>query len=139
MSGPLYYPRADRPARRRQTIMSSPETGASTARIMYYLSIICARRSIHIANPYFVPDQAAIDTLVEARQRGVDVRIMVSGIHNDNWLARQNSVRFRPPAGGRHRDPGVQPDDAAPQDDGRRRALGDGRHDELRQSLVRPQ
>ena len=80
-----------------QTITSSPETGASTVRIMYYLSIISATRSIYIANPYFVPDQAAIDTLVEAKQRGVDVRIMVSGIHNDNWLARRNSVRLYGP------------------------------------------
>ena len=61
---------------------------------MYYLSIICARRSIYIANPYFLPDEAAIDALIEAKNRGVDVRIMVSGIHNDNWLARQNSVRL---------------------------------------------
>jgi len=61
---------------------------------MYYLSIICARRSIYIANPYFIPDAAAIDALVEAKRRGVDVRIMVSGIHNDNWLARQNSIRL---------------------------------------------
>jgi cardiolipin synthase A/B len=80
-----------------QTIMSSPETGASTVRIMYYLSIISARRSIYIANPYFVPDQAAIDTLIEAKQRGVDVRVMVSGIHNDNWLAQRNSVRLYGP------------------------------------------
>ena len=74
--------------------MSSPEVGASTVRTMYYLSIICARKSIYIANPYFVPDEAAVDALIEAKRRGVDVRIMVSGIHNDNWLARQNSVRL---------------------------------------------
>jgi cardiolipin synthase len=61
---------------------------------MYYLSIICARRSIYIANPYFVPDEAAMDALADARKRGVDVRVMVSGIRNDNWLARQNSVRL---------------------------------------------
>ena len=61
---------------------------------MYYLSIVCARRSIWIANPYFVPDPVAIETLIEARQRGVDVRIMVSGIRNDNWLARYNSIRL---------------------------------------------
>jgi len=61
---------------------------------MYYLSIICARRSIYIANPYFVPDEAAIDALIEAKNRGVDVRVMVSGRRNDNWLARQNSVRL---------------------------------------------
>jgi len=77
-----------------QTVMSSPETGASTIRTMYYLSIVCARRSIYIANPYFVPDAAAVDTLIEAKQRGVDVCIMVSGTRNDNWLARQNSIRL---------------------------------------------
>jgi cardiolipin synthase len=103
ISGAIYYPPAEdtREAGHgsvaAQTIMSSPENGASTVRIMYYLSIICATRSIFIANPYFVPDQAAIDTLVEAKQRGVDVRVMVSGIHNDNWLARQNSVRLYGP------------------------------------------
>jgi cardiolipin synthase len=64
---------------------------------MHYLPIVCARRSIYIANPYFVPDQTAIDTLVEARQRGVDVRIMVAGRHNDTWLARQNSRRLYGP------------------------------------------
>lgn len=80
-----------------QTIMSSPESGASSVRLMHYLLIVCARRSIYIANPYFVPDQASIDMLIEARQRGVDVRIMVAGRHNDTWLARQNSRRLYGP------------------------------------------
>ena len=75
-------------------IMSSPEVGASPVRTMYYLSITCARRSIYIANPYFLPDEVAIAALLDARRRGVDVQIMVSGIHNDAWLARQNSVRL---------------------------------------------
>jgi len=79
------------------SIMSSPETGVSTVRTMYYLSIACARKSIYIANPYFVPDYMAVAELLEAKQRGVDVRIMVSGIHNDNWVARQNSVRLYGP------------------------------------------
>jgi len=96
ISGPLYYPPNDADAGpyAAQTIMSSPEIGASTVRTMYYLSIICARRSLFIANPYFVPDEAAIDALIESKGRGVDVRIMVSGAYNDNWLARQNSVRL---------------------------------------------
>ncbi len=96
ISGPLYYPRPSQPSGSLavQTIMSSPESGTSTVRTMYYLSIICARKSIYIANPYFVPDEAAIDALIDAKRRGVDVRVMVSGIRNDNWLARQNSVRL---------------------------------------------
>jgi cardiolipin synthase len=77
-----------------QTIMSSPESGASPARLMYYLSIVSARKSIDIANPYFVPDEVAIETLIDAKKRGVKVRIMVSGKHNDNLSARRNSVRL---------------------------------------------
>jgi cardiolipin synthase A/B len=94
VSGPLYYPFIE-PAGplALQTILSSPEVGASTVRIMYYLSIICARRSIYIANPYFVPDAAARDALIEAKRRGVDVRVMVAARYNDNWLAHHNSVR----------------------------------------------
>jgi cardiolipin synthase len=95
LSGDRYYPIIDnRGPLAVQTLLSSPETGASNVRTMYYLSIVCARESIYIANPYFVPDPVAIETLIEAKQRGVDVRIMVSGIRNDNWLARHNSVRL---------------------------------------------
>jgi cardiolipin synthase len=99
ITGFEFYPANDAPAGTLsvQTILSSPETGASTARTFYYLSIAAARRSIYISNPYFVPDQGAIDLLVAAKKRGVDVRIMVAGIHNDNWLARQNSVRLYGP------------------------------------------
>jgi cardiolipin synthase A/B len=95
LSGEAYYPVIERRGPVAvQTLLSSPETGASNVRTMYYLSIVCARESIYIANPYFVPDPVAIETLIEAKQRGVDVRIMVSGIQNDNWLARHNSVRL---------------------------------------------
>jgi len=99
VTGFEFYPDLEAPAGNLavQTILSSPETGASTARTFYYLSIAAARRSIFIANPYFVPDQGAIDLLVAARARGVDVRVMVAGIHNDNWMARLNSVRLYGP------------------------------------------
>jgi cardiolipin synthase len=95
LSGASYYPFID-PAGPLSalTLMSSPESGGSTVRTMYYLSIVCARKSIYIANPYFIPDAVAIETLIDARKRGIDVRIMVSGIRNDNWIARQNSVRL---------------------------------------------
>jgi cardiolipin synthase len=96
ISGALFYPPAEIHAGTLalQTVMSSPETGASSVRNLHYLSISSATKSILIANPYFVPDQGAIDILVEAKKRGVDVRIMVAGIYNDAWLARQNSVRL---------------------------------------------
>ena len=93
ITGERFYPRIRaRGKLSALTVMSSPEIGASTVRTMYYLSIVCARKSIYIANPYFVPDATAVETLIDAKRRGVDVRIMLAGVHNDNWLARQNSM-----------------------------------------------
>ncbi len=95
ISGPEYYPLHE-PAGDLSvlTIMSSPVTGASNARTLYYLSITSARRSIYIANPYFVPDPPGLETLIDAKKRGVDVRIMASGDTNENWLSRRNAVRL---------------------------------------------
>ena len=95
ISGDDFYPQIDNAGRLpAMTIMSSPEAGASSVRTTYYLSIACARKTLYIANPYFIPDATAVAELIEAKRRGVDVRIMVAGIYNDNWMARQNSVRL---------------------------------------------
>ena len=95
LSGERFYPRIGKPGNLAvQTILSSPETGSSAVRIMYYLSIACARRSIYIANPYFIPDSVATDILVEAKQRGVDVKLMITGIHNDMRIARYGGIQL---------------------------------------------
>ena len=95
ISGDAYFPPPQQSGQLAvQSVLSQPETGSSTVRILYYLSIVCARKSIFIANPYFIPDEQAIDILVKAKQRGVDVKLMLAGEHNDNWIARGNSVRL---------------------------------------------
>lgn len=93
VTGPDFYPAPDEAGTLPvQSILSSPASGASSVRILYYLSIVCARKTIYIANPYFIPDEAAVDTLIDAKKRGVDVKIIVSGKHNDNTLAYYNST-----------------------------------------------
>lgn len=95
VTGPAFYPTIPRTGSvALQTVMSSPETGASSARVMYTLAISAARKSIEIANPYFVPGHLAIDLFRDAVKRGVTVRIMVAGTSNDNWVARLNSIRL---------------------------------------------
>jgi cardiolipin synthase A/B len=98
VSGPAFFPCCDHAGSVQvHTVLSSPSAGASPVRTLYYLAIASARRSIRIANPYFVPDQVAIDALVAAQARGVEVTVIVSGIRNDNWLARRNSIRLYGP------------------------------------------
>ncbi|MBZ5602692.1 MAG: cardiolipin synthase B [Acidobacteriia bacterium] len=77
-----------------QTILSSPSSGAGAAGTMYLIAIQCARRYLYIANPYFIPDPRVIDMLARACRRGVNVKLMLAGRHNDTWWARQNSVRL---------------------------------------------
>ena len=77
-----------------QTILSSPSAGASAAGTMYMIAVQCARDYIYIANPYFIPDARVIEMLADACHRGVMVRLMLAGRHNDTWWARQNSLRL---------------------------------------------
>jgi cardiolipin synthase len=95
VTGPHFYPApAAAGDLSLQTIMSSPESGASTVHVMYLLAISAARVSIDIANPYFVPDHVSIDLFRDAVKRGVRVRILVAGVSNDTLITRFNSVRL---------------------------------------------
>ena len=58
---------------------------------MILLAIASARRTILIANPYFVPNTLAVDMLVAARRRGVNVEIVVPGAITDAGLVRRAS------------------------------------------------
>jgi cardiolipin synthase len=55
---------------------------------MVLLAIAAAERSIDITNSYFVPDDLAVGALLDARKRGVRVRILVPGRHTDAPLGR---------------------------------------------------
>ena len=74
-----------------QAFRSSPGEGSASMRLMYLLAIAAATRSIRIANAYFVPDSLAVAMLVAARQRNVEVEIIVPGPILDAQLVRRAS------------------------------------------------
>jgi cardiolipin synthase len=74
-----------------QVFMSSPREGGDSARLMYLLSIAAARQRILIANSYFVPDDLCVQRLVEAKQNGVNVEIIVPGKYIDTKITRRAS------------------------------------------------
>ena len=95
LSGPDYFPAVEQAGPLSvHTVLSEPETRSSPARILYFLSIMSARKSVLIANPYFIPDARAVELLRDARRRGVEVKVMVAGDHNDHATARRNSSRL---------------------------------------------
>lgn len=74
-----------------QAFKSSAEEGSESVRLMYLLSIASARRSIRIANAYFVPDDLSVQSFIDARERDVRVEIIVPGPHIDTGLVRRAS------------------------------------------------
>jgi cardiolipin synthase A/B len=69
---------------------SGPGEAAEAARLGYLFAIAAARKSIDISQAYFVPDDLAIEMLLNARARGVTIRIIVPAI-NDSRFGRAAS------------------------------------------------
>jgi cardiolipin synthase len=62
---------------------SVPTIGSTPAERFLALSISGARRTLYIANSYFVPDDDFRDLLTRAAKRGVDVRVLTAGDKSD--------------------------------------------------------
>ncbi len=76
-------------------VNSAPSAGGSTrARILFQALVAGARSSVYINSPYFLPDPSMVDELIRARQRNVDVRIIVPGKKSDHALTRSSSRRL---------------------------------------------
>jgi cardiolipin synthase len=56
---------------------ASPRGSISSVQLLYYLAINAARKELLIQNPYFLPHEDAIDSLIAAARRGVDVQVML--------------------------------------------------------------
>ena len=71
-----------------QVVKSSPSEGSSTAKLLYIVSIVSAKKSIYINSAYFVPDRDTTRALEGAVRRGVDVRVIVPGEYTDVPIVR---------------------------------------------------
>jgi cardiolipin synthase A/B len=74
-----------------QMFKSSIEGGAESMQLMYLLSLAAAKSSVDISMAYFMPDDLTMDHIVAALKRGVHVRAILPGEHNDSVLARAAS------------------------------------------------
>lgn len=79
-----------------QVFKSSADEGSDSARIMLMLSIAAARSTVRIANAYFIPDKLTIETIIDARRRGVDVEVITPGPYIDQpWVRWISRARWR--------------------------------------------
>jgi len=64
-------------------VVSSPSAAEQPVRICHWLTFRSARRSLYIANSYFIPDKRLRKVVMERARAGVDVRILVPGAATD--------------------------------------------------------
>jgi len=74
-------------------VNSTPSGGGATrARMLFQVLLASATKTIHITTPYFLPDRSVIDELVRAaRERNVEVVVLVPGKRSDHMLTRSSS------------------------------------------------
>ena len=64
-------------------VWSSPQGGENEMKVLYLLAIAAARHRIDIQSPYLITDESSKWSIHEARQRGVEVRLLVEGDKTD--------------------------------------------------------
>ncbi|MDQ3767958.1 MAG: phospholipase D-like domain-containing protein [Actinomycetota bacterium] len=71
-----------------QLVRSRAGVGDTNVEALYFLAIACARHTLDLTAAYFAPRRAFIDALVDARKRGVAIRILIPGPHIDKPVVR---------------------------------------------------
>jgi cardiolipin synthase len=65
---------------------ANPKYRFSPIKALKYNIIICAKKRIWLASPYFLPDPNSQDLLVAAKKQGLDVRILTTSKRTDKKL-----------------------------------------------------
>ncbi|HVQ33476.1 MAG TPA: phospholipase D-like domain-containing protein [Lysobacter sp.] len=74
-----------------QLFISSPAGGSESTHLMFLMTIAAAEHSIDLEAAYFIPDELISSALIEARRRGVRIRVIVPGKNTDSDAARHAS------------------------------------------------
>nr|WP_302474097.1 phospholipase D-like domain-containing protein [Roseococcus sp. MDT2-1-1] len=89
------FPPLDRAGEiRAQVAAASPLGGPAQMHMAFLLGLAAAERRIRIGTPYFVPDEVSIAQLIEARERGVEVTVLLPGEHINKGFVRRASRHF---------------------------------------------
>jgi len=83
-----YFPEAEeRGDQMVQVVASTPGSENRACYMMYVSAIVHARKSVHLTQSYFAPDEQTMRALKEAAKRGVDVKIILPE-YSDHAIVR---------------------------------------------------
>lgn len=83
LSGGHEFPELAPAGEMRGQVIASHSFSVAAMPLLQAVSMASAEKTISITNPYCTPSDAQVDLLVEAVQRGVNVRLLLPGKHHD--------------------------------------------------------
>ena len=92
--GKFYPPLEPAGALDAQLILSSQPNGSEDMELMMLAAIAAAQDHLRIGMAYFVPDDIALQQILDARKRGVSVDVIVPNSLTDVPLTRKSSRHF---------------------------------------------
>ncbi|MCC5788198.1 MAG: hypothetical protein JJT75_01075 [Opitutales bacterium] len=96
--GKNYFPRLEPQGEQiMQTVISSPREGQKRIRTLLLMLFASAESHIRICTAFFYPDDLLIESLVAARDRGVEVDILAPGENTpEKWVRYASRNRWQP-------------------------------------------
>jgi cardiolipin synthase A/B len=88
INGPNEFPSLGRAGNLKAQVIPTSSHGAAPLALALSVAFSSAEQSIWITNAYCAPGKAHVRLLVEAVKRGVDVRLLLPGKHNDQPMTK---------------------------------------------------
>lgn len=88
LSGSDEYPALPQAGNLKAQVIATRAHSASPLALVQAVSFSAARKSILITNAYCAPSDSQVEQLVAAVKRGVDVRLLLPGKHNDQPMTK---------------------------------------------------
>lgn len=83
LDNPLFFPQIESQGSAIvRCISDGPDKEFRKLEQLIFGALSCARRSVYIMTPYFIPDRSMISALITTTLRGVDVRVVMPGQNN---------------------------------------------------------
>ncbi len=91
---PKYLPKQEKKGNSiAQIISSGPDSRHPSIMQQYIAMINLAEESIFISNPYFIPNNAMLESLRIAALGGIEIKILIP-LKSDSWLAKHSMLSF---------------------------------------------
>ena len=93
-----YFPTIDQNEKIENDVVQIAASGPDSSQPVIFYSLLeaisCAKKSIYITSPYFIPGESLMDALIIAIQSGLDIKLLIPGISDSKMVNTAASAYY---------------------------------------------